>query len=187
MNLNCLTLLSITSQWSSSCFICTLTISQVLQGVRVRRCPQHTSTSYRTDSEQMLNCRRLLRAILWLVAALSCGANGGGMQDMVSAALQYLSSSDPSSPAPPPAPAEALNTLRSAPRAPMPVPAVRNISGTSSFAQAQAQPEWTKGTRLSPCGNFSQMQQLTGVFLTRTFSRHVMQAQLRSWGLSWIQ
>ncbi len=86
------------------------------------------------------------------------------MQDMVSAALQYLSSGDPSSPAPPPAPVPALapSTARSVPRAPITMPAARNISGTSSFAQAQAQQDWSKGTRLPPCSNFSQMQQLTG-------------------------
>jgi hypothetical protein len=82
------------------------------------------------------------------------------MQDMVSAALQYLNSGN--SPLPGPPPAQAPSQAENLPSPPAYLHAAGNISGTSSLLQAEALPERTRGVTLPLCGDFSQVQQLTG-------------------------
>ena len=82
------------------------------------------------------------------------------MQDMVSAALQYLNSGN--SPLPGPPPAQAPSQAENLPSPPAYLHAAGNISGTTSLLQAEALPERTRGVTLPLCGDFSQVQQLTG-------------------------
>lgn len=100
-----------------------------------------------------------LLAPLLLITATCCNGNGGGMQDMVSAALQYLNSGGAPLPGSPPVQAPA--PARSLSRAPIPAPAVRNITGTSSLLQSEPSSDRTR-VSLPVCSDFSNLRELPG-------------------------
>lgn len=110
----------------------------------------------------------LVRSVLALLLATLCfQADGGGMQDMVAAALQYVSSGNAAEPASPPAPAPM--PARHSALGPGSAPPARNISVTNSFAQAQPPPERTRSlpnSTLPFCSSSLQLTQLTGVCST---------------------